>query len=250
MIKIENLCVKFKNLTILKDISMEISPGTTMGLVGESGCGKSTLARSILFLNKISSGKIFYKNTELTYGNIQKFRPHMQMVFQDPYASIDPNMKTGKVIAEPIIINRQAASVSALKRRVDELMELVGLNKSQKNKYIHEFSGGQRQRVAIARALATYPDFIIWDEAVSALDVSVKAQIINLISDLQEELGLTYLFISHDMAIVRHLCDSITVLQHGKIVENGPCETVCSYPKNDYTKKLIKAVLRHPPLHT
>ena len=243
MIRVKNLNVKFNNLTILNDISLEILPGTTMGLVGESGSGKTTLGRSILFLNKISSGHVYYKNTELTPDNIRKFRPHMQMVFQDPYASIDPKMKTYRVIAEPIVINNKVASPAFLRRRVDELLELVGLNKTQKDKFIHEFSGGQRQRVAIARALATSPDFIIWDEAVSALDISVKAQIINLISDLQKELGLTYLFISHDMAVVHHLCDTVAVMQNGKIVEKGNCEKICFHPENEYTKRLVGAVL-------
>lgn len=250
MIKIKNLCVKFKTLTILNDISLEILPGSTMGLVGESGSGKTTLGRSILLLNKISSGHVYYKDTELTPSNISKYRADMQMVFQDPYASIDPKMKTSKVIAEPLLITGKITSPAMIKSKVDDLLCLVGLSPAHGNKLIHEFSGGQRQRIAIARALATSPEFIIWDESVSALDVSVKAQIINLISRLQKELGLTYLFISHDLPVVRHLCDDIAVLEHGKIVEKGRCDKVCFNPEHEYTKRLVASVLTRKKTHT
>ncbi|MBE7067082.1 MAG: ABC transporter ATP-binding protein [Ruminococcaceae bacterium] len=248
MIKVKNLIVKFKNFTVINDISLEIPKGTTLGLVGESGSGKTTLGRSILLLNNITSGQIFYKGTEITTKNIHRFRPHMQMVFQDPYSSIDPKMKIENVIAEPLIINKICKSKSDRTYQVHKLLNLTGLDTCHASRYISDFSGGQRQRIAIARALATSPDFIIWDEAVSALDVSVKAQIINLIMELQRELGLTYLFISHDMAVVRHVCTDIAVLYKGTIAEYGTCSQICFSPRNDYTKKLIASVMI--PKHT
>jgi peptide/nickel transport system ATP-binding protein len=226
------------------DVSLTISKGETLGLVGESGCGKSTLCRTILRLVEPTSGSIRFEGNEIAGLSRRRMRPlrrEMQMVFQDPYASLNPRKRVGQIVGDPL--KRQGvASGAELRRRVYELLERVGLSSEHYNRYPHEFSGGQRQRIGIARALAPQPKLVIADEPVSALDVSIQAQIVNLLDDLQDELGLTYLFVAHDIGVVRHVSDRIAVMNAGKIVEEGSADRVCEYPRDPYTKKLLAAV--------
>jgi oligopeptide transport system ATP-binding protein len=225
-------------------VSFEIPEGKTLGLVGESGSGKSTTGYCVLQLIKPTSGSVRFLGqelTELSRGSVRKLRRDMQIVFQDPYSSLDPRMTVGNIVAEPLVVH-SVGSRSSRKARVRELLEVVGFDPTFTNRYPHEFSGGQRQRIGIARALALGPKLIVCDEPVSALDVSIQAQILNLLKDLQAEFGLTYLFIAHDLAVVRSMSDRIAVMQAGKLVEEGPAEEVYESPKQEYTKKLLTSV--------
>jgi oligopeptide transport system ATP-binding protein len=225
-------------------VSFEIPEGKTLGLVGESGSGKSTTGFCILQLIKPTSGSVRFMGKELTElprGELRKLRREMQIVFQDPYSSLNPRMTVGDIVAEPLIVHG-IGSRSSRRARVRELLDVVGFDPTFTNRYPHEFSGGQRQRIGIARALALGPKLIVCDEPVSALDVSIQAQILNLLKDLQGEFGLTYLFIAHDLAVVRSMSDRIAVMQAGKLVEEGPAEEVYESPKQDYTKKLLTSV--------
>ncbi|MDY7579767.1 dipeptide ABC transporter ATP-binding protein [Herbaspirillum sp. RTI4] len=231
------------------DVSFDIEEGQTMGLVGESGCGKSTTGRSVLRLIEPTAGKIEFMGQELTTlgaAPLRAMRRNMQMVFQDPFASLNPRMTIGQVLEEPLIVHRLADRTSR-KRKVAETLEVVGLNAGYADRYPHEFSGGQRQRVGIARAIITRPKLVVADEAVSALDVSIQAQILNLLQDLQKELGLTYLFVSHDLAVIRHVSDRIGVMYLGRMVESGSCENVYRSPKHPYTQALLSAIPREHP---
>jgi oligopeptide transport system ATP-binding protein len=225
-------------------VSFRVAPRETLGLVGESGCGKSTLCRTVLQLLKPTAGSVRFEGRELvglSRRRMRPLRPQMQMVFQDPYASLNPRKRIGQIVGEPLRIQR-SASGAGLRRRVHELLDRVGLSPEHHDRFPHEFSGGQRQRIGIARALAPQPKLIVADEPVSALDVSVRAQIVNLLDDLREELGLTYVFVAHDIGIVRHVSDRIAVMHEGGIVEEGPADRVCERPSHPYTRSLLAAV--------
>jgi oligopeptide/dipeptide ABC transporter ATP-binding protein len=231
-------------------IDLEIRRGETLGLVGESGCGKSTLGRTILRLIEPTAGSIAFDGTELTRMTPRALRPlrrHMQMIFQDPYASLNPRMTVGAAIGEPLVIHDLVATPAARAARVDELLARVGLRADAARRYPHEFSGGQRQRIGIARALACQPKFIVCDEPISALDVSIQAQIVNLLEDLQAAEQLTYLFISHDLKIVQHICDRVAVMYLGRIVELADAPTLYRRPSHPYTQALLSAVPRIDP---
>ena len=230
----------------IDDISFEIYEGETFGLVGESGSGKSTTGRALLRLYKPTEGEILFEGKDIA--NLKKgkelleFRKEAQMIFQDPYASLDGRMKVRDIIAEGIDIHGLAKTAEERDAMVDELLEIVGLNKEHANRYPHEFSGGQRQRIGIARALAVNPKFIVCDEAISALDVSIQAQIVNLLKRLQKEIGLTYLFIAHDLSMVKYISDRIAVMYRGRIVEMGSADCVYNNPQHPYTKSLLSAI--------
>jgi oligopeptide transport system ATP-binding protein len=225
-------------------VSFRVARGETLGLVGESGSGKSTLCRTVLQLTRPTSGSVRYEGAELSGLSRRQMRPlrrKMQMIFQDPYASLNPRKRIGQVIGDPLKL-QGVASGTDLRRRVQELLDRVGLSPESYNRFPHEFSGGQRQRIGIARALALRPTLIFADEPVSALDVSIRAQIINLLDDLQEEFALTYVFVAHDIGVVRHVSDRIAVMHEGKIVEEGTADAVCERPRDSYTKTLLAAV--------
>ena len=225
-------------------ISFDIYQGETLGLVGESGCGKSTAGRSILQLEEPTAGTVKFADRELTEmgrNDIRKTRRHMQMIFQDPYASLNPRMTVGNIISEPLAIHGVGDSAGR-KERVQELLRVVGLNPYFVNRYPHEFSGGQRQRIGVARALATNPSFIVADEPISALDVSIQAQVVNMLDDLKQELGLTYLFIAHDLSMVRYISDRVAVMYLGRIVELSSRNEVYDHPLHPYTQALLSAI--------
>lgn len=229
----------------VENVSFHIYPGETLGLVGESGSGKSTTGRAILRRVPVAGGKIFYKGRDITRieaANLRPLRRHMQMVFQDPYASLNPRMRIFDIVAEPLIVHGLAGTTREAMGKVSKLLDRVGLPPDAGSRYPHAFSGGQRQRVGIARALALNPEFIVADEPVSALDVSIRAQIINLMQDLQAELGLTYLFIAHDLAVVRHISKRIAIMYAGKIVELAGRDDIYNKPLHPYTEALLSAV--------
>jgi oligopeptide transport system ATP-binding protein len=225
-------------------VSFTVNAGETLGLVGESGSGKSTACRAVLQLTAPTSGSVKFEGREIAGFSRREMRPlrrEMQMIFQDPYASLNPRKRIGQIVGDPMKL-QGVASGSEVRGRVQELLERVGLSSEHYNRFPHEFSGGQRQRIGIARALALKPKLVICDEPVSALDVSIQAQIINLLDDLQDEFGLAYLFVAHDIGVVRHISDRIAVMHDGKIVEQGTADQVCEQPRDDYTKKLLAAV--------
>jgi oligopeptide transport system ATP-binding protein len=225
-------------------VSFSIGSGETLGLVGESGSGKSTLARTALQLLRPTSGSVHFEGREIAGLSRRRMRPlrrEMQMVFQDPYASLNPRKRVGQIVGDPLKL-QGVAKGGELRRRVQELLDRVGLSPEHYDRFPHEFSGGQRQRIGIARAIALRPKLIVADEPVSALDVSIRAQIINLFADLQNELGLTYLFVAHDIGVVRHVSQRIAVMHEGKIVEEGKVDKVCEHPTHPYTKTLLAAV--------
>ncbi len=235
---------KVADVKAVDGISFQIRKGETLGLVGESGCGKSTTGRAILQLYRPTEGEIRFGEVELTKikgGELRRMRRKMQMIFQDPYASLNPRMSAGAIIGEPLAIHGLAKGKER-RERVAELMRVVGLNPYYSNRFPHEFSGGQRQRIGVARALAVEPDFIVADEPVSALDVSIQAQIINLLEDLQEQFNLTYLFIAHDLSVVRHISDRVAVMYLGKLMELTDRDELYKNPLHPYTKALLSAV--------
>ncbi|HJZ37463.1 MAG TPA: ATP-binding cassette domain-containing protein [Solirubrobacterales bacterium] len=225
-------------------ISFHVNKGETLGLVGESGSGKSTTCRVVLQLLKPTSGSVKFEGREIAGLKRRELRPlrrEMQMIFQDPYASLNPRKRIGQIVGDQLKVQK-VASGKELRTRVEGLLERVGLSPEHYNRFPHEFSGGQRQRIGIARALALEPKLIFCDEPVSALDVSIQAQIVNLLDDLQDEMGLTYVFVAHDIGVVRHISDRIAVMNHGQIVETGDADQVCEHPRDEYTKKLLSAV--------
>jgi len=249
LVRVENV-VKFfpaglgAHVHAVDGVSFDIREGETLGLVGESGCGKSTLARLVTQLIPATSGRVFFGDVEITKlrgEKLRQYRRQLQMIFQDPFASLDPRMTVGDIIAEPLD-NFRIARGKKRNQRVQELLKIVGLNPNFNNRYPHEFSGGQRQRIGIARALALNPKLVVCDEAISALDVSIQAQIVNLLEDLQREFRLTYLFIAHDLSVVRHISDRVMVMYLGKIVEIADSVETYASPKHPYTKALLSAI--------
>ncbi|WP_419997590.1 ABC transporter ATP-binding protein [Streptomyces boninensis] len=226
-------------------VSFSLARGETMGLVGESGCGKSTLAKVLMAMERPTSGQVLFDGQDvftLPRGELRRMRRRIQMVLQDPYTSLNPRMTVGDIVGEPYSIHPDAAPKGSARRRVQELLEVVGLDPEHVNRYPHQFSGGQRQRIGIARALALRPEVIICDEPVSALDVSVQAQVMNLLEELQDEFGLSYLFIAHDLSVVRHISDRIAVMYLGKIVETGDDAQIYDHPTHPYTQALLSSI--------
>lgn len=256
LVKLDNLKVHFKLkrtswfsdpqvVHAVDGISLQINRGKTLGLVGESGCGKTTAGRAILGLVKSNSGEIYFEDKALTSISSEEMFPlrkRMQIIFQDPYSALNPRQTAGDIVADPLVVHN-IGSQKERQERVDELFSMVGLQKNQQVLYPHQFSGGQRQRLCIARALALNPDFIVCDEPVSALDVAIQAQILNLLCKLQDDLNLTFLFISHDLAVIQHVCDEIAVMYLGAVVEKADRETLFNNPRHPYTKALLSAVL-------
>ena len=227
------------------DVTLTLYRGETLGIVGESGCGKSTMARSLLRLIEPTDGELIYDGMDLRAmkgKELRKLRSRMQIVFQDPYSSLNPRMKIGEIISEPMIISGMKKTKAECMDRVYELLDMVGLDPSYVDRFPHEFSGGQRQRIVIARALATYPELLICDEPVSALDVSVRAQVLNLLEELQDKLSLTYLFISHDLSVVEHLCDRVAIMYLGQLMELGTVDQIYDNPSHPYTQALLSAI--------
>ena len=237
----------FAKPTIIKavnDISFDVKKGEIHSIVGESGCGKSTTAKLLMTIEKPTEGEIFFEGkdiTKFTAQELKEYRKKVQIIFQDPYSSLNPRWKVGKIIAEPLKLNTDLSS-KEIKEKVYAIMKKVGLNDDWYNRYPHQFSGGQRQRIGIARALILNPEVIICDEPVSALDVSIQAQVLNLLLDLQEEFNLTYVFISHDLSVVEHISDRITVMYFGDIVESNDVDAIFENPQHEYTKKLLSAI--------
>lgn len=232
-------------LHAVDDVSFSILKGKTLGVVGESGCGKSTLGRTLLCLNEPTAGEILFQGTDIAKlgkKEMKRMRPRMQMIFQDPYSSLNGRMTVRQLIAEPLIVNKLCRNKAELAQRVDQIMETVGLASRLENAYPHELDGGRRQRIGIARTLILNPEFVVCDEPVSALDVSIQAQILNLLMDLQEEMNLTYIFITHDLSVVKHISDDIMVMYLGKCVEYAPAEEIFAHPAHPYTKALLNAI--------
>ncbi len=256
LLKVENLKMHFpiyrgvfrRQIGAVKavdGVSFDVYRGETLGLVGESGCGKSTTGRAILQLYQVTDGSVAFKGqdlTQLSKNEMRRVRPQMQMIFQDPHACLNPRMTVGSIVSEPLYEHDAQTNSHKRQKRVEELLEIVGLNASHANRYPHEFSGGQRQRIGIARALALNPEFILCDEPIAALDVSIQAQVVNLLEDLQNEFGLTYLFISHDLSMVRHIADRVAVMYLGKIMELGTQHALFDEPLHPYTQALLSAV--------
>ncbi|MCI6935389.1 MAG: dipeptide ABC transporter ATP-binding protein [Clostridiales bacterium] len=232
-----------KPLKAVDDVSFSINKGETLGLVGESGCGKTTVGRTLLHLYKPTDGEIWFDGKQIvTQKDIAEYRQKTAMVFQDPYSSLNPRMTVSDIIGEPLDVHKMYKSEAERKERILELMAQVGLNSEHANRYAHEFSGGQRQRIGIARALAVKPQFVVCDEPVSALDVSIQAQVINMFDELQDQMGLTYLFIAHDLLVVRHISDRIAVMYLGKMVELADAKEIYDHPLHPYTRSLMSAV--------
>ena len=251
LLRVENLKKYFQTphgvLHAVDDVSFSLEKGTTLGVVGESGCGKSTLGRTILKLHEPTSGKIFFEDKDITAYSakeMKRLRQEMQIIFQDPFASLNPRMTVSETIAESLIIQKlvDKRDKAAIDKKVREYMDLVGIAPRLVNSYPHELDGGRRQRVGIARVLALEPKFIVCDEPVSALDVSIRAQVLNLMQDLQEKFGFTYLFITHDLSVVKHISDEIVVMYLGKIVEKAPAKRLFQNPVHPYTKALLSAI--------
>ena len=244
---LEGLLIKrvVAEVKAVDDVSFEIRRGETLGLVGESGCGKTTVGRCLLRLEEPTAGSILYQGDDLagmSDEGLKTLRQKIQVIFQDPFSSLNPRMKVGQILAEPMRVHRLYATAGERNDRVDELLRVCGLNPKFIDRYPHEMSGGQRQRVGIARALALNPEFIVCDEAVSALDVSIQAQVINLLEELREQFGLTYLFIAHDLSVVRHLCHRVAVMYLGKLAEVADCDDLYENPMHPYTRALLSAV--------
>jgi oligopeptide transport system ATP-binding protein len=231
------------------NVSFSISKGETLGLVGESGCGKTTTGRTIIRLYEPTSGNILFNGQDITKVNMKPYRKQMQIIFQDPYASLNPRMTVADIVGEPLDIHK-LASGDEKRDRIFSLLETVGLNREHANRYPHEFSGGQRQRVGIARALAVQPDFIVCDEPISALDVSIQAQIVNMLEDLQQSMGLTYLFIAHDLSMVRHISDKVGVMYLGKLVELADSDEIYAKPVHPYTQALLSSIPIADPIES
>ena len=230
-------------LKAVDDVSFTIARGETLGLVGESGCGKTTVGRTMLHLYKPTAGEVWFDGVKIEKGkSLREYRRRAQLVFQDPYSSLNPRMTVADIVAEPIDVHKLCASKAERSERIHELLESVGLSSEQATRYAHEFSGGQRQRIGIARALASNPEFIVCDEPVSALDVSIQAQVINMLEELQEKLGLTYLFIAHDLSVVKHISDRIAVMYLGRMVELAESNELHRHPLHPYTTSLLSAV--------
>ena len=234
--------LKTTPLKAVDGVSFSINKGETLGLVGESGCGKTTVGRSLLHLYKPTAGQVFFQGEQVTDKNISEMRKKMQMVFQDPYSSLDPRMTVEDIIGEPLDVHKLYSNRKERREKILELMSYVGLNSEHATRYAHEFSGGQRQRIGIARALAVDPKFIVCDEPVSALDVSIQAQVINMFEELQAKLGVAYLFIAHDLLVVHHISDRIAVMYLGKIVEMADADELNNNPLHPYTQSLLSAV--------
>jgi len=262
LLEVENLSVTYEArrgafikrkefIRAVKSVAFKVRRGTTMGLVGESGSGKSTIGKAILRLAPIGAGSVKYDGNDLTQLDEKAFMPYrkrIQTIFQDPYASMNPRHSIASIVAEPLKVHAPEMSKQDREDRVAELLVKVGLPADSMNRYPHQFSGGQRQRICVARALSSKPEFIICDECVSALDVSVQAQIVNLLQDLQKEFGITYLFIAHDLAVVEHICDDALVMELGEIVEQGPTDQLYHAPKHPYTQRLLEAVPKMPTI--
>ena len=248
ILEVQNLKKYFQTpggeLHAVDDVSFRMEEGTTLGVVGESGCGKSTLGRTVLHLHESTGGKIFYKGEDVTHVDkkkLRELREDMQIIFQDPYSSLNPRMSVSEIIKEPLK-RKGGRSNAELEQEVDRLMDLVGLAQRFANSYPHELDGGRRQRIGIARALSLNPKFIVCDEPVSALDVSIQAQILNLMKDLQDQFGLTYIFITHDLSVVKHMSDAISVMYLGQMVEKAPAKELFYHPVHPYTKALLSAI--------
>lgn len=260
LLRVENLCKffpiyskgfirkKINEIRAVDDVSFDLYPGETLGLVGESGSGKTTCARTLLRALSPTSGKVIFQAdrgevdlTQVTDAELKPLRQEMQMIFQDPFSSLNPRMTVGDIVAEPLVIHKLAKG-KALEEKVVSILEKVGLKGEHRQRYPHAFSGGQRQRIGIARALIMNPKLIVADEAVSALDVSVQAQVINLLQDLQDEFHLTYIFVAHDLSVVKHICSRVAVMFQGKIVEYGETDSLFENPQHEYTRKLLSAI--------